>query len=207
MPVNESFTAAGHGSVRLRAALALLSLVLLASAIGLYLSFSQGSGEHTASTPVRPQVGVGWASTPQAVADLRFQDADGKARSLSDFRGKIVLLNLWATWCAPCRKEMPALDRLQQTLGGPDFQVVALSIDSGGAAVVRQFYDEIGIRALGIYVDPTMEATNKLHALGVPTTLLLDRQGRERWRKTGPAEWDSPEIVESLRAKVRSDAL
>jgi hypothetical protein len=101
---------------------------------------------------------------------------------------------------------MPALDRLQQTLGGPDFQVVALSINSGGAAVVRQFYDEIGIRSLSVYVDPSMEASGKLRAVGIPTTLLIDREGRERWRKTGPAEWDSPEIIESLRAKLRGGA-
>jgi thiol-disulfide isomerase/thioredoxin len=206
MPVNESSTSGRHASVRVRAALALLGLMLLASGIGLYLSLSQGSGERTASIDVRPQVAVGWASTPRAVADLRFQDADGKAHSLSDFHGKVVLLNLWATWCAPCRKEMPALDRLQQALGGPDFEVVALSLDNGGPAVVRQFYDQIGIRALGIYVDSAMEATGKLRALGVPTTLLLDREGRERWRKTGPAEWDSPEIIESLRAKLRGGA-
>jgi thiol-disulfide isomerase/thioredoxin len=149
---------------------------------------------------------VGWASAPQPVPDIRFQDADGKPHTLSDFRGKIVLLNVWATWCAPCRKEMPALDRLQQMLGGPTFEVVALSINSGGAAVVRQFYDENGIHALGIYVDPTTEVTGKLRTLGIPTTLLIDREGRERWRKTGPAEWDSSEIVESLRAKLRGGA-
>lgn len=206
MPVNESSASAGHASVRLRAALALLVLVLLASGIGVYLFHSSGPSEPTASADARPQAGVGWAGTPRAVADLQFQDGDGKARSLSDFRGKVVLVNLWATWCAPCRKEMPALDRLQQMIGGPDFQVVALSIDSGGATVVRQFYDEIGIRALGIYVDPTMGATSKLRAPGIPTTLLLDREGRERWRKSGPAEWDSREIVESLRAKLRSGA-
>ena len=188
---------------RLRAALALAGIAALAvSAFGIYLA----TGERGAPPGTGPQTDVGWASAPQPVPDVRFQDADGKPRTLSGFRGKVVLLNVWATWCVPCRKEMPALDRLQQMLGGPDFQVVALSIDSGGAAVVRQFYDEIGIRALGIYVDPTTEATGKLRTLGIPTTLLIDREGRERWRKTGPAEWDSPDIVESLRAKLRGGA-
>ena len=125
---------------------------------------------------------------------------------VESMRGRMVVLNIWATWCSPCRKEMPALDRLQQKLGGADFQVVALSIDGGGTAAVRGFYDEIGIRTLAIYVDPTTEATGKLRTVGIPTTLLLDREGRERWRKTGPAEWDSPEIVESLRAKLRGGA-
>jgi thiol-disulfide isomerase/thioredoxin len=188
---------------RLRAALALAGLaVLVASVVGIYLA----TEERSASPVTAPHTGVGWASSPQPVPDIRFQGADGKPYTLSNFRGKVVLLNVWATWCAPCRKEMPALDRLQQALGGSDFQVLALSLDNGGAAVVRQFYDQIGIRALGIYVDPAMEATGKLRALGVPTTLLLDREGRERWRKTGPAEWDSPEIVEALRAKLRRGA-
>jgi thiol-disulfide isomerase/thioredoxin len=172
------------------------------STFGIYLA----TGERGASPGAGAQTGVGWADAPQTVPDIRFQDADSKPYALSNFRGKVVLLNLWATWCAPCRKEMPALDRLQQMLGGPAFEVVALSIDSGGAAVVRQFYNEIGIRALGIYVDTTTEATGKLRALGIPTTLLLDREGRERWRKTGPAEWDSPEIIESLRAQLHGGA-
>ncbi len=190
-------------SRRLRAALALAGLAVLAvSALGIYLV----TGERAASPVTVTHTGVGWASAPQPVPDIRFQDAYGMPHTLSNFRGKVVLLNVWATWCAPCRKEMPALDRLQQKLAGPDFQVVALSIDAGGAAAVRRFYDEMGIRALAVYVDPTTEATGKLRTLGIPTTLLLDREGRERWRKTGPAEWDSPEIIESLRAKLRRDA-
>jgi thiol-disulfide isomerase/thioredoxin len=188
---------------RLRMALALVGLAVLgASAIGIYLA----SGERGALPGARPQTGVGWAKAPQPIPDIHFQDAYGMPHTLSNFRGKVVLVNVWATWCAPCRKEMPALDRLQQKLGGPDFQVVALSIDNGGAATVRRFYDEIGIRTLAIYVDPTLETTGKLRTLGIPTTLLLDREGRERWRKTGPAEWDSPEIIESLRARLRGGA-
>lgn len=98
---------------------------------------------------------------------------------------------------------MPALDRLQQKLGGRDFEVVALSIDRGGAADVRRFYDQIGIRALEIYVDPESEVTGKLKTLGVPTTLLIDRAGRELWRKTGTAEWDAEDVVQSLRLRLR----
>lgn len=188
---------------RLHVVLALAGVAVLGASLAGIVRSIGGSG---ATARTGSQIDAGWASPPQPVPDLRFLDADGKERTLSDFRGKVILLNLWATWCAPCRKEMPALDRLQQTLGGPDFQVLALSLDNGGAAVVRQFYDQIGIRALGIYVDPAMEATGRLRALGVPTTLLLDREGRERWRKTGPAEWDSPEIVEALRAKLRGGA-
>jgi thiol-disulfide isomerase/thioredoxin len=184
---------------RLRMALGMAGLaVLVASAFAIYRS----TGERGAAPVAAPA--VGWNNAPQQVPNLRFVSGDGKPHTLSDFRGKVILLNVWATWCVPCRKEMPALDRLQQQLGGADFQVVALSLDSGGAAMVRRFYDEIGIRALSIFVDSNMETTGKLRTVGIPTTLLLDREGRERWRKTGPAEWDSPEIVASLRAKMRS---
>jgi thiol-disulfide isomerase/thioredoxin len=187
----------------MRAVLAIAALAVLGASIS---GIFRAIGERGASPGAGPQTSVGWASAPQLVPEIRFQDADGKPFALSDFRGKVVLLNVWATWCAPCRKEMPALDRLQQKLGGGDFEVIALSIDSGGPAAVRRFYDEIGIRALAVYVDPTMNANIELLALGIPTTLLLDREGRERWRKTGPVEWDSPEIVESLRAKLRGGA-
>lgn len=188
---------------RLRVCVALAGLaVLAASGAGIYLA----SGDRAATRDVPRPDGVGWASAPQPVSEIRFLDAKGKSLSLADFRGKVVLLNLWATWCAPCREEMPTLDRLQKELGGPGFEVVALSIDSGGAAAVRRFYDEIGVRSLALYVDPSVQATGKLRAVGVPTTLLLDREGGERWRKTGPAKWDSPEIVESLRARLRERA-
>lgn len=192
-----------RSSRRLRVALAIAGVVVLGAAVSGILRVT---GERATPPGAGPRAAVGWASAPQSVPDVRFQGTDGKSFMLSNFRGKVVLLNVWATWCTPCRKEMPALDRLQQKLSGPDFQVVALSIDAGGAAAVRRFYDEMGIRALAVYVDPTTEATGKLRTLGIPTTLLLDREGRERWRKTGPAEWDSPEIIESLRAKLRRDA-
>jgi thiol-disulfide isomerase/thioredoxin len=134
---------------------------------------------------------------------LTFLGPTQRSYTLGEFRGKVVLLNIWATWCAPCREEMPALDRLQQTAGGSDFEVVALSIDSGGMDAVRRFYDEIGIRALAPYVDPSMRAGTELRIVGVPTTLLLDREGGERWRKTGPEQWDAPEIVAALRERTR----
>lgn len=133
------------------------------------------------------------------VPNLAFEDGAGRSRSLADFRGRHVLLNVWATWCTPCREEMPALSRLQQKLGGPVFEVLPLSIDAGGAEAVRRFYGEIGVDALGIYVDRTMQATSALQMLGVPTTLLLDREGREIARHVGPAEWDGPTAVAAIR--------
>lgn len=142
------------------------------------------------------------ALTPKPLPELRFQDSAGRARTLADFRGRVVLLNIWATWCPPCREEMPALDRLQATLGGPDFEVVALSVDHQGAEAVRKFFEETGITALERYIDPSAQAAFKLGAVGLPATLLVDREGREIGRHVGPAQWDSPEIVKVLQRKI-----
>ena len=184
-------------SRRSRIGFGILGLALVAaSGAGVYMATS---GRGTAPG-AESSAAIGWASAPQPVAEVQFLGAGPKSHTLADFRGKVVLLNIWATWCAPCREEMPALDRLQQTLGGPDFEVVALSIDSGGMDAVRRFYGEIGIRALAPYVDPSMRAGAALRIIGVPATLLLDREGRERWRKVGPEKWDAPEIVAALRS-------
>jgi Thiol-disulfide isomerase and thioredoxins len=137
---------------------------------------------------------------PEPLPDFKFFDGTGAERSLADWRGKVVLLNLWATWCAPCRKEMPALDRLQQALGSEHFEVVALSVDRGGAEVSRKFLNQIDVKALGLYVDPTTRATSQLKAVGLPVTILIDGDGREIGRLTGPAEWDSEDAKRLIRA-------
>lgn len=146
---------------------------------------------------------------PKPLPEIRFHDGQGKARSLADFRGKVVLLNIWATWCAPCRREMPTLDRLQATLGGPDFEVVALSIDRAGLDVVRKFYAEVGIGNLAMYIDSSGKAWSKLGVVGLPMTFLIDREGREIGRLVGPAEWDAPEMLGFLRSRLseRSSSL
>lgn len=141
-----------------------------------------------------------FAATP--VPPLTFQDDAGRPRSLADFRGKLVLLNLWATWCAPCREEMPALDRLQAQLGDHDFEVLALSIDQNGTDQVRKFFAEVGINSLQIYIDPKARAGFTLGVAGIPTSLLIDGAGRVFGRHTGIAKWDSPEIVASLRGRL-----
>jgi thiol-disulfide isomerase/thioredoxin len=139
---------------------------------------------------------------PRPMPELHFVEEAGKAGLLAQFRGKLVLLNIWATWCVPCRSEMPTLDRLQAKLGGPNFEVVALSIDGGGASAVRQFFQTLGVRSLGIYVDTSGEAAVALHSLGVPTTVLIDREGREIGRKIGAAVWDSDEVVRVIRSSM-----
>jgi thiol-disulfide isomerase/thioredoxin len=141
---------------------------------------------------------------PRPVPEVPFVDGEGKTHTLADFKGKVLLLNLWATWCVPCRKEMPTLDRLQAQLGGADFQVLALSIDQGGVQLVRDFYREVGIQHLGIYIDESASAISSLGAFGLPVTLLLDRQGRELGRKLGEATWESPEVVAYLKEVIAS---
>ncbi|MCL4711802.1 MAG: TlpA family protein disulfide reductase [Pseudorhodoplanes sp.] len=139
---------------------------------------------------------------PKPIASIAFEDGQGRRRSLAEFRGKVVLLNIWATWCGPCRREMPSLDRLQGLLGGSDFEVVALSIDRAGLEVVRKFYADVGIRNMAIYIDSSGRATRELATVGVPATLLIDRTGRELGRLVGPAEWDEPDIVQFLKRVI-----
>ena len=144
-----------------------------------------------------------WES-PRPIPDLAFVDVEGKQLSLSAFRGKIVLLNVWATWCPPCRKEMPALDRLEQALGGPRFEVVALSTDSSGLQGVKAFYETFGLKSLQIFLDDEGSAMRDFRIIGLPTTLLVDEQGREIARKIGPASWDSAEVIAFLRGRIDS---
>jgi thiol-disulfide isomerase/thioredoxin len=139
---------------RFRTSWALTGLAALAAvAFGIYLSLSLS--QPSAALPE----GLPFAAvSPQPVPQLEFLDGESHARSLAEFRGKLVVLNIWATWCKPCREEMPALDRLQAALGDADVQVVALSIDREGVPIVRKYYDEVGIKALPLYVDPSGQA-------------------------------------------------
>jgi len=144
-------------------------------------------------------------NSPRPVASIKFKDEKGQTRSLVDFKGKVVVLNIWATWCVPCRKEMPTLDRLQAKLRGSDFEVVPLSIDVGGLEKIRAFYAEVKIRNLAIYTDTSGQATHALGALGIPTTLIVNRAGQEVGRLIGPAVWDAPEMVAFVRCIISQD--
>jgi thiol-disulfide isomerase/thioredoxin len=149
---------------------------------------------------------VNVAKSPLKVPDLAFQDASGKPLSLANWRGRTVLLNLWATWCVPCRKEMPALDALQQKLGSPDFQVVAVNIDTRDPDKPKAFLKELGIDKLAYYADPTAKTFQDLKAIGrafgMPTTLLVDRQSCEIGTIAGPAEWASDDAVKLIQAAL-----
>ena len=143
---------------------------------------------------------------PRPLPDIRFIDGAGQSRSLADLRGHPLVLNIWATWCVPCRQEMPTLERLQAALKGSDTLVVPLSIDSKGRPAVAAFYREIGITSLGTYVDQSGDATHLLGISGIPTTLMIDRDGREIGRKIGPAEWDSPDMVALIENRLQPRA-
>ena len=141
---------------------------------------------------------------PRDLPEIHFADEEGHELTLADFRGRVAFLNIWATWCVPCRKEMPTLDRLQARLGGKDFLVIALSIDREGVAPVKRFYQELKFEKLAIYVDPSGKGSRTLVIPGVPTTLLIDRRGHEIARKMGPAEWDGQETLSLVEQTIHS---
>ncbi|MCZ6859478.1 MAG: TlpA disulfide reductase family protein [Alphaproteobacteria bacterium] len=137
--------------------------------------------------------------TPRPLPTIRFVNRAGRAVAMADFRGRLVVLNIWATWCGPCRKEMPTLDVLQSMFGSRDFEVVALSIDRKGVPAIKAFYRELNLKALHIYVDKSGRVLRDLGVDGIPTTLLVDSKTREIGRVVGPAKWDSPEAVALVR--------
>jgi thiol-disulfide isomerase/thioredoxin len=139
---------------------------------------------------------------PEPLPEVSFVNASGETMTLASFKGRVVLLNLWATWCAPCRKEMPGLDTLQRELGSKDFEVVALSVDRAGAAASQKFLDQIKAQSLKLYVDSSARAGTILRVPGLPSTLLLDREGREIGRLVGPAHWESEEGRRLVRAAL-----
>lgn len=143
---------------------------------------------------------------PRPVPALAFEGGGGERLSLTDFRGRVVLLDLWATWCGPCRHEMPALDRLEARLGGRDFLVLPLSLDAGGATAVHAFYQRLGLVHLGIFLDPNGQVAQRLGAPGLPTSVLIDRTGREVAHKSGPVDWEAPKMIALIRRVLAAKA-
>ncbi|KPP82293.1 MAG: Thiol:disulfide oxidoreductase TlpA [Oceanicaulis sp. HLUCCA04] len=167
-----------------------ISASLVSSAPGPLDSYARGtmSGFATVSEPpAQPLVGL--------------VTGDGEEITLADRRGKLVLVNFWATWCAPCVVEMPALDALQAELGSDDFEVIAISMDRT-MEEARRFYDENGINALGLYHDPALRAAIAAGSRGLPTTILYDRHGGEIGRLSGEAEWDSEDAIALIEAAL-----
>lgn len=146
------------------------------------------------------------ADPPRKLPPLAFKDAAGKRKGLADWQGRTLLLNLWATWCVPCRKEMPALDALQRQLGGPGFEVVAVNIDTRDPDKPRGWLAETGIKDLAYYADPSAKIFQDLKAIGkafgMPTTLVVDPSGCEIAALAGPAEWASGDALTFMKTAL-----
>jgi len=174
-----------------------------------------GIGECRASQPVAERLkplakgevaAVGVSQAPKPPPMISFAGPDGQAMSLSGFKGKTILVNLWATWCVPCREEMPALDKLQAELGGPDFQVVAINVDTRNREKPKAWLQENGITNLAYHADPEGKLLQVLqksgHVVGLPTTFVVDASGCEIALLKGPAEWASPDAVAFMKAAL-----
>ena len=144
-----------------------------------------GQGGEMARLTVHPE--------PRPRAETAFSNVDGDELRFADYAGKVVLVNFWATWCPPCLKEMPSIDRLAGALEGPEFEVLAISTDRGDIGKPTRWFAQNGIENLEVLHDARMALAREVALLGQPTTLILDRQGREIARFIGEAEWDSPE--------------
>ena len=146
--------------------------------------------------------------SPRPLVEISFEGPDGAPKKMSDFRGKAVLLNLWATWCVPCREEMPSLDRLQAAAGGRDFEVVAVNIDTARLERRQQFLSDIGVTSLAFYADSSADVFQVLKragkVVGLPTTILIDAQGCEIGALAGAAAWDSPDARKLIGAVLGS---
>ena len=190
----------------------LVAELVLAIGVGLILSFGllrfvrDSPAVGIASAPAQGEtdafMSLQIAAKPAELPDLHFVDRNGRSLSLHDFAGRPILLNLWATWCVPCRKEMPSLDRLQAKFDPSRFLVLTLSVDRGGVPQVERFYQQLGLKSLGVYVDRSAQALQDLHAPGLPVTLFVNERGQEIGRKIGPAEWDAAQTVSVLRERL-----
>ncbi len=199
-----------------------LTFVLLAAVIGAAAVFygmvmSEGEGDGSPTVQIVPipesrapaHVAVDWVanlerhSPPLAASATGFTSADGSPLTLADFKGKGLVVNLWATWCASCVREMPSLNRLQQQVAADGIQVLAVSSDRGGLAIVQPFLDEYKLEALKPYLDPMGAFTTSMEGRGLPRTYILNTKGEVTASYIGPAEWDEPALVAAVRELAR----
>lgn len=148
-------------------------------------------------------VGMEIFDEPKISPTTAFHDADGRDIRLGDLKGQVTLVNFWATWCAPCIKEMPSLSRLQATLGSEDFQIAVVSIDREGFEVTEPFLENLGVQNLTSYLDHSTRLTIEVGAIGLPTTILLNRNGEIVGRTIGPANWDSKDAKRLISALMK----
>ncbi len=143
---------------------------------------------------------------PAPVPDTAFTGPDGAEVTLSDFAGKHVLVNFWATWCAPCRKEMPMLSELQAEFGGDDFEVVTIATGRNPPQAITKFFEEIGVDNLPTYLDPRQALAREMAVLGLPITVILDPEGMEIARMRGDAEWNGASAKAIIAALLAGEA-
>lgn len=175
-----------------------LAGVLVSAILAISGPVARAEGEKC--VPKQGEIGQFQATSPtRPVPAEAFFDADGQAKTFADYRGKGLVVNFWATWCAPCVKEMPSLDRLNAQIRDDGLEVLTLSADRGGVPIVRPFYEKNQLKTLPILIDKDTNVIRALGIKGLPTTVLIDREGREIGRVIGIAEWDSPKTVAFLR--------
>ncbi len=187
---------------RLPAALALYTALGLAANLGMSAA-AQADTAAIAALREGDMRKLSFHAMPRPVPAAVFLDADGGEHALADWQGRWVVLNFWATWCAPCRHEMPSLERLEAAFGGPDFAVVPVATGRNPVPAIRRFFDETELVLLPILRDPTQAFAREMGVLGLPVTVILNPAGEEVARMTGDAEWDSPSaraIVAALLA-------
>ncbi len=141
-------------------------------------------------------------NTPVEVSATAFTDKEGGEHALSDWKGKVTLVNFWAVWCAPCRKELPALDALNRDLGGEDFAVLTIAAGRNALPGINRLFDEVGVKTLAVYLDPKLQLSREMGVMGLPVSILLDRDGREIARMSGDAEWDSDSARGIVKALI-----
>jgi thiol-disulfide isomerase/thioredoxin len=173
-------------------------LIIVAGLAAIVLLWEHDDADDRGTAPLAEAGMERFAPVPAPVPapKISFEDGERTRLTLEDFHGRVVVLNFWATWCAPCVRELPSLDRLQKRLKKKGVKVVALSLDRGGPEAVREFFADNGIDHLDVYVDATMAAQAVFKIPGLPTTILIDREGRERGRLVGPADWAGKEPAE-----------
>jgi thiol-disulfide isomerase/thioredoxin len=171
----------------------------------LVLAGAGTAAEDGAVSVERPRLGEFIPNSPPIPAPtISVVDLAGNTVSLSDFAGRLVLINFWATWCEPCLREMPSLERMQSRLGNK-ITVVAISEDRGGSKTVEPFINKLGLKSSKTYLDPKSDAGRAFKVAGLPTSFLIDREGRVLGRVEGAAEWDSPKLLEVLKSAVGGD--
>ncbi|MDJ0386677.1 TlpA disulfide reductase family protein [Roseomonas sp. E05] len=177
----------------------LLSLSAAGATLTTLLPARQGIARGVQAIPVAEGLGKLSRSSPKALPAFTFTDAEGAEKTVADFAGHPLLINLWATWCPPCVAEMPALDRAQAALAGAGWKVLALSSDRAGKPVVEAFFARAEVKNLGVWLDPRGAAARALGARGLPTSVIVNRQGQEVARLEGAAAWDDPAMLSVLR--------